>query len=337
MKASFTKHSLRFKQASGTSRGVLTEKETFLLEISQGDKKGIGECALFKGLSYDDVPEYEQKLQWLCQNIHEAEEFLVTELKSFPSIVFVLEQALKNLKHGEHLYFPSAFTEGKSSIKINGLIWMGSADFMQKQIEEKLSQGFDCIKLKIGVDWPSEKEIITQLRKKFPKEQLEIRVDANGAFDFETAKRVLMELSALGIHSIEQPIKKSSIKGNYKEMAALCSQTPTPIALDEELIGIVEYQDKKNLLEAILPQYIILKPALVGGFSGTDEWISLAETMGIPWWITSALESNIGLNAICQYTFTKNNPLPQGLGTGALFTNNFESPLVLKGDQMWYL
>ena len=337
MKASFTKDSLLFKQASGTSRGVLTEKETFLLEISQGDKKGIGECALFRGLSYDDVPEYEQKLQWLCQNIHEPEEFLLTELKSFPSIVFGLEQALENLKHGEHLYFPSTFTEGISSIKINGLIWMGSADFMQKQIEEKLSQGFDCIKLKIGVDWPSEKEIITQLRKKFPKEQLEIRVDANGAFDFETAKRVLMELSALGIHSIEQPIKKSSIKGNYKEMAALCSQTPTPIALDEELIGIVEYQDKKNLLEAILPQYIILKPALVGGFSGTDEWISLAETMGIPWWITSALESNIGLNAICQYTFTKNNPLPQGLGTGALFTNNFESPLVLKGDQMWYL
>ena len=337
MKASFTKHSLLFKQASGTSRGVLTEKETFLLEISQGDKKGIGECALFRGLSYDDVPEYEQKLQWLCQNIHEPEEFLLTELKSFPSIVFGLEQALKNLKHGGHLYFPSAFTEGKSSIKINGLIWMGSADFMQKQIEEKLSQGFDCIKLKIGVDWPSEKEIITQLRKNFPKEQLEIRVDANGAFDFETAKRVLMELSALGIHSIEQPIKKSSIKGNYEEMAALCSQTPTPIALDEELIGIVEYQDKKNLLETIFPQYIILKPALVGGFSGTDEWISLAETMGIPWWITSALESNIGLNAICQYTFTKNNPLPQGLGTGALFTNNFESPLVLKGDQMWYL
>lgn len=336
MKASFTQHSLHFKQASGTSRGVLTKKETFLLEITEGDKKGIGECALFRGLSADDVPEYEQKLQWLCENINLDFKVLIHELKGFPSMVFGLEQALENLKHGGDLYFPSDFTEGKSSIKINGLIWMGSVDFMQKQIEEKLSQGFDCIKLKIGVDWPSERAIIHQLRKQFPKEQLEIRVDANGAFDFHTAQKVLEELAALDIHSIEQPIKKSQIKGQYQEMALLCADTLTPIALDEELIGITEYQDKKHLLETILPQYIILKPALVGGFSGTDEWIALAESLNIPWWITSALESNIGLNAICQYTFTKNNPMPQGLGTGALFTNNFESPLVLKGDQMWY-
>ena len=250
------------------------------------------------------------------------------------------------------MYFPSDFTDGKDSIKINGLIWMGNADFMQSQIEEKLAKGFDCIKLKIGVDWKSEKEIIKKLREKFPKEQLELRVDANGAFSYEEARMVLQELADLGIHSIEQPIKKSQVKSKksqetdeinstdccvpWNEMAKLCAETPTPIALDEELIGVIDFEEKKKLLETIKPQYIILKPALVGGFSGSDEWIVLAESLGIDWWITSALESNIGLNAICQYTYTKKNPLPQGLGTGALFTNNFETHLQLEGDQMWH-
>ena len=326
--ATFKQYLLQFKNPSGTSRGVLHTKETFFLEILEGDKKGIGECALFRGLSFDDVPDYEEKLTWLCENINQDSAYLKKELLHFPSIWFGYEQAILNVKHGENLYFPSDFTEGKSSIKINGLIWMGNVDFMQTQIEEKLELGFDCIKLKIGVDWNSEKEILRKLREKFPKEQLELRVDANGGFTFEEAKIVLNELYELGIHSIEQPIKA----GNLEEMKLLCATTPTPIALDEELIGIVDFEEKRKLLEKIKPQYIILKPALIGGFSGTDEWISLAENLGIGWWITSALESNIGLNAIAQYTFTKGNKMPQGLGTGGLFTNNFESNLQLEGD-----
>jgi o-succinylbenzoate synthase len=326
--ATFKQYLLQFKNPSGTSRGVLHTKETFFLEILEGDKKGIGECALFRGLSFDDVPDYEEKLTWLCENINQDSAYLKKELLHFPSIWFGYEQAILNVKHGENLYFPSDFTEGKSSIKINGLIWMGNVDFMQTQIEEKLELGFDCIKLKIGVDWNSEKEILRKLREKFPKEQLELRVDANGGFTFEEAKIVLNELDELGIHSIEQPIKA----GNLEEMKLLCATTPTPIALDEELIGVVDFEEKRKLLEKIKPQYIILKPALIGGFSGTDEWISFAENLGIGWWITSALESNIGLNAIAQYTFTKGNKMPQGLGTGGLFTNNFESNLQLEGD-----
>ncbi len=335
MEATHFRHLLNFKQASGTSRGILHTKETFILEIfDDSEKKGIGECGIFRGLSDDDVPEYEEKLKWLCKNINADKHYLKEELKLFPSIWFGYEQAILNLKYGKDLYFPSEFTKGKDSIKINGLIWMGNPDFMQQQIQEKLEKGFDCIKLKIGVDWDSEKKILKTLRKKFPKDILELRVDANGGFTFEEAKIVLQELADLGIHSIEQPILKEQRTKNQepKKMAELCRETPIPIALDEELIGIVEIEEKKKLLEIIKPQYIILKPSLIGGFSGSDEWISLAENLGIGWWITSALESNIGLNAIAQYTFTKNPKIPQGLGTGGMFTNNFDSRLQLNGD-----
>lgn len=328
--ATFKQHLLNFKQASGTSRGILQTKETFFLEICEDDKKGIGECGIFRGLSYDDVPDYEAKLNWLCENINENPGFLQQELLHFPSIWFGYEQAILNLSHGDDLYFPSTFTEGTSAIKINGLIWMGTAEFMQQQIEEKLDQGFDCIKLKIGVDWNSEKEILQSLRAQFPQKQLELRVDANGGFSFDEAKTVLQELANLEIHSIEQPIKA----GKMEEMRMLCAATPTPIALDEELIGVVNPDEKRQVLEKIKPQYIILKPSLVGGFYGTDEWISIAEDLGIGWWITSALESNIGLNAIAQYTFCKHSKIPQGLGTGGLFTNNLETRLLLKGDQL---
>lgn len=336
--ATFNQYLLNFKQASGTSRGILLTKETYFLNISENGRKGIGECGIFRGLSFDDVPNYEEKLQWLCDNINADTEFLKEELKHFPSIWFGYEQAILNLKYGKNFYFPSEFTKGNAFLKINGLIWMGNADFMQQQIAEKLEQGFNCIKLKIGVDWNSEKEILKKLRTQFPKDQLELRVDANGGFTFEEAKKVLKELSALGIHSIEQPIKAGTLQQIQNEqvyaMAELCATTPTPIALDEELIGILTLQEKRKLLEEIKPQYIILKPSLIGGFSGSDEWIEIAEELGIGWWITSALESNIGLNAIAQYTFTKNPTMPQGLGTGGLFTNNFESDLVLKGDQI---
>lgn len=332
MKAEYFRYLLEFKRPSGTSRGVLHEKETFILEVSQNGKKGIGECAIFRGLSFDDRPDYEEKLQWLCENIEQDPEFLKENLKEFPSIWFGYEQAVLNLKNGENLYFPSEFTEGKVPIIINGLIWMGDIHFMEEQIQDKLEKGFHCIKLKIGVDWKSEHEILQKLRQKFSKEILELRVDANGGFTKEKAKIVLQQLADLDIHSIEQPIKA----GNWDDMAELCSETPTPIALDEELIGIVDPDEKKKLLESIKPQYIILKPALVGGFSGSDEWISFAESMNIGWWITSALESNIGLNAIAQYTFTKKSPMPQGLGTGALFVNNFESNLELRNELLWF-
>ncbi len=342
MKAQFFKHILEFKRPGGTSRGILKTKETYIIELQNEGKKGIGECGIFRGLSYDDVPDYKEKLSWLCENIHLEKSILHQELKHYPSIWFGLEQALLNLNFGEDYYFPSEFTAGKKPIEINGLIWMGDVGFMKEQIQEKLEKGFHCIKLKIGVHWESEKEILKNLRSHFPQQDLELRVDANGGFSFKEAKIVLQELKDLEIHSIEQPIKSESRKvgkseeERWSKMADLCRTTPTPIALDEELIGIIEFEEKKQLLEKIQPQYIILKPSLIGGIAGADEWISIAEEMGIGWWITSALESNIGLNAIAQYTFTKNPQIPQGLGTGALFNNNFDSKLDLKGDQLWH-
>lgn len=332
MTAEYFRYLLEFKRPSGTSRGVLYEKETFILEISENKKKGVGECAVFRGLSFDDRPDYEEKLQWLCKNIQKDYEYVKEELRDFPSIWFGYEQALLNLKHGGNIYFPGEFTEGGRSIVINGLIWMGDIAFMEEQIQDKLDQGFHCIKLKIGVDWKSEHEILQKLRQKFSKEMLELRVDANGGFTKHEAKIVLQQLADLHIHSIEQPIKA----GNWNDMAELCAKTPTAIALDEELIGIVDIDQKADLLDTIKPQYIILKPSLVGGFSGSDEWIALAEERKIRWWITSALESNIGLNAIAQYTFTKKNPMPQGLGTGSLFVNNFESNLDLRGELLYF-
>ncbi len=330
--AKFHQYILNFKVPSGTSRGVLNTKETYFIEIFEGDKKGIGECSLFRGLSFDDDDDYENALEWACRNINLKLEELQEELVNHPSIIFGIEQALLNLEHQGDLYFPSEFTEGKDSIKINGLIWMGGSDYMQSQIEKKIKNNFTCIKLKIGTDWDSEKEILKSLRQKFPKDKIELRVDANGAFSPEQAKIVLQELAALDIHSIEQPIKA----GDWEAMAELCKDTPTPIALDEELIGILNYESKKELLKIIKPQYIILKPSLIGGFSGSDEWIELAEQNNIGWWITSALESNIGLNAIAQFTYIKKNPMPQGLGTGSLFTNNFETPLLLEGENLWF-
>ncbi|MBV8328411.1 o-succinylbenzoate synthase [Chryseobacterium sp.] len=332
MEAKYSKYVLEFKRPSGTSRGVLLEKETFILEISEAGKKGTGECAIFRGLSFDDRPDYEEKLKWLCDHIEQSPDHLKEELKEFPSIWFGYEQAVLNLKHGDHLYFPGEFTDGKSAITINGLIWMGDIGYMEEQIREKLEKGFHCIKLKIGVNWKEEHSILQKLREKFSKDQLELRVDANGGFNRGEAVVVLQQLADLNIHSIEQPIKA----GNWNDMAELCAVTPTPIALDEELIGIIDSEEKKKLLKTIQPQYIILKPALVGGFAGSDEWIALAEAQNIGWWITSALESNIGLNAIAQYTFTKNNPMPQGLGTGALFVNNFESSLELSNELLWF-
>lgn len=334
MKASFKKHILNFKQASGTSRGVLKTKTTYFLLLNDDGKKGIGECGVFKGLSVDDRPDYEEKLQWLCDHIQRDLDFLLKELTEFPSIQFGLEMAIKSLESKDSFkLFPSKFTKSKDVIPINGLIWMGSETFMKQQIEDKIKSGFHCIKMKIGaIDFQTEVNLLKAIRKEFTSKDIELRVDANGAFKPSEALEKLKTLSDLDIHSIEQPIKQGQIEAITK----LCSETPLPIALDEELIGVFSVTKKQKLLQTIKPQYIILKPSLIGGFKGTNTWIEIAEQNGIGWWITSALESNVGLNAISQFTYTKQTELPQGLGTGGLFTNNFDSPLEVKNGALHY-
>lgn len=334
MKATFKKHNLQFKRPSETSRGVLTQKETWFIILEHNGKQGIGECNMFKGLSIDDVPNYEDILAWTCENINLGLDMLLCELVEYPSIQFGLEMAFKSIESKSMFnLFPSKFTTGEDAITINGLVWMGDKSFMKKQIEQKISEGFDCIKMKIGaIDFQTEIELLKSIRKEFGVEDIELRVDANGAFATNEALEKLKTLSELDIHSIEQPIKQ----GQWKVMAELCRRTPLPIALDEELIGAFTVTDKKKLLQTISPQFIILKPSLVGGFKGSSEWISLAEKQNIGWWITSALESNIGLNAIAQWTYTLNNKMPQGLGTGSLFTNNIDSPLQVKNGTLRY-
>lgn len=333
MRAYYQPYTLLFKRPSGTSRGILYTKKTYFLYIEKEGKTAIGECNLFKGLSAEDTPFYEEKLQQICQKITQEKEIPWSEVTEYPSIQFGLEQAIQSLQNKDpHILFPSAFTASQKGIKINGLIWMGDIEFTKAQIREKLKNKFQCIKIKIGTHWEEEKKILTKLRNEFSPGELEIRVDANGAFSSEEAFTVLETLNHLKIHSIEQPIQQ----GQWEEMAMLCQNSPTPIALDEELIGIFDTTEKEALLKEIRPNYIILKPALIGGFKGSQEWINLAEKLSVNWWITSALESNVGLNAIAQWTATLNNPMPQGLGTGALYTNNIERPLVLKDDELWF-
>ena len=334
MQANYFKYQLQFKQASGTSRGVLTHKDTWFIQLEQNSLKGIGECGMFKGLSIDDRANFETKLAWTCENIHLGLDELLAALIEFPSIQFGLEMAFQSLQQKDQFeLFPSDFTKGKDSIPINGLIWMGDKSFMKQQIKDKLEAGFSCIKLKIGaIDFEKELELIKSIRNEFDSETIEIRVDANGAFKPDEALEKLKRLSDYNLHSIEQPIQQ----GQFHEMAQLCADTPLPIALDEELIGVFSVTNKALLLQTIKPQYIILKPTLVGGFKGSQEWIDLAESNNIGWWVTSALESNIGLNAIAQWTYTLQSKLPQGLGTGGLFTNNIQAPLVVDSGQLFY-
>ena len=332
--ANYHKYILNFKNPSGTSRGILRTKETWFIIISDGKKTGIGETGLFRGLSIDDRVDYEEKLQWTCENINKGLSFLLKELSEFPSIQFGLEQSFLSLQSQNQFdLFPSDFTSGKSSIPINGLVWMGDNEFMKTQIKEKLKTGFTCIKMKIGaIDFDTEIELLKSIRKEFSAKEIELRVDANGAFSPKEALEKLKVLSELKLHSIEQPIKQ----GQWQEMASLCEKTPLPIALDEELIAVFSSEEKENCIKTINPQYIILKPSLVGGFIGSKKWINFAEENNCGWWITSALESNIGLNAIAQFTFTLKSKLPQGLGTGSLFTNNFDSPLDVKDGNIQY-
>ncbi|GGG05588.1 o-succinylbenzoate synthase [Dokdonia pacifica] len=334
MKATYHKHILKFKRASGTSRGILKTKETWYIVIKDGNKTGIGECGILRGLSFDDRPDYEERLRWTCANIQKGPEMLWEELKEFPSIQFGVEMAFLSLEAQDpFVLFPSEFTQHKDAIAINGLVWMGDEVFMKEQIEQKLEAGFDCIKMKIGaIDFDKELALLRFIRKHYDASKITVRVDANGGFAFAKAREVLKELATLEIHSIEQPIAV----GQWEEMKRLCEETPTPIALDEELIGVMDVIKKRELLQIIRPQYIILKPSFVGGYQGSEEWIDQAEALGIGWWITSALESNIGLNAIAQWTYDLKAKGPQGLGTGSLFTNNIQAPLEVRKGALHY-
>ncbi len=334
MKASFFPYRLEFKQASGTSRGILKTKETWFIKIEDEHATGFGECGMFRGLSCDDRPDFESKLKWVCHHIDLGLEQLLIELIDFPSIQFGLEMAfLDLLSDSSNVLFPSKFTSGKASIPINGLIWMGDEQFMKSQIRSKIDAGFDCLKIKIGaIDFDTELSLIKAIRKEYDVDTIELRVDANGAFSTLEAMEKLKRLSEFNLHSIEQPIRQ----GQYDAMAELCAQSPLPIALDEELIGIHDVTKRSLLLQTINPQYIIIKPTLVGGFSGSQSWIDLAEKQSVDWWITSALESNIGLNAIAQWTYQLNVNRPQGLGTGALYTNNIEAPLKIDNGRLIY-
>lgn len=337
IKAKYSKRTLVFKFPAGTSRGILTQKEVFYLILFDSEnpsKKGIGEIAPIPGLSIDAVPGLEQKIISLVRKVNSGDNIDVDEFVGYPALAFAYEIALLGLNSvSPVLLFPSEFTDGNMGIPINGLIWMGTKEFMLTQVEEKLAAGFKCLKLKIGaIDFLEELEIICSIRERYPVDELEIRVDANGAFAPEKAQSVLEQLAAFNIHSIEQPIKV----GQLQAMKKLCSESPLPIVLDEELIGISSRKEKEELLDIIQPQHIILKPSLIGGIRASEEWIFLAGERRIGWWVTSALESNIGLNAIAQWVASLNCLNSQGLGTGGLFTNNIESPLYVSNGTINY-
>lgn len=311
----------------------MDSKLTYYVKMEDESGTYWGECGILPGLSIDDRPDYEERLSQACNEMEKNGE-VPENLERFPSIQFGLEQLYLTRKHQTPFFlFDNDFYNQKESIPINGLIWMGKEDFLRKQIHDKIDKGFHCIKLKIGaLDWEVEMEVLKLIRK-IGGQNLIMRVDANGAWNsYDAAMKKMEDLHTLSIHSIEQPLKV----GLNKDMALLCQDSPVPIAFDEELFEHTNFTSKKTLLSQLQPQYIVLKPSLTGGFKGCDDWIKVAEELDIGYWLTSALESNIGLNAISQYTFDHNIGMHQGLGTGQLYSNNIESPLVLKGENLWY-
>jgi len=333
LKATYTALNLRFKFPAGTSRGVLLEKPSAFLLLEENGFVGIGECSTIPNLSIDPTDSYNQRLDKLCVELNAGMDPNDIDLTAYPSIAFGLETALLDLNaKGTKQLFDSPFSHGKVGIPINGLVWMGERAFMEKQINEKIEAGYHCIKLKVGaIDFETELEILANIRKQFSPADIEMRLDANGAFSPSDALEKLQKLSAFHIHSIEQPIKQKQ----FEMMSILCEKSPIPIVLDEELID-VSSPEKELILKQINPQYIILKPSLLGGFKASEEWIALAKKHRIGWWVTSALEANIGLNAIAQWTATLDSAMPQGLGTGQLYHNNIPSPLVIENAQLFY-
>ncbi len=337
LKAYIEKKIFKFKEPGGTSRGVLLEKVSFYIVIyneSTPEIKGVGECSILPNLSPDDRPNLEEKLNWVAQNINSVKDEYHSVLQEWPAIIFAVETAFLDLKNGgKRIYFDSPFLTGGFKIPINGLIWMGDIETMQKRIEDKIAEGFRCLKLKIGaLEFEKELELIAEIRKNFSEKELEIRLDANGAFDINNVSNVLDKLAPLSIHSIEQPIKQ----GQWRDMKAVCEKSPIDIALDEELIGVNDIDLKKELIKKLKPHYIILKPSLHGGINGANEWISIAEKNSVKWWITSALESNVGLEAIAQWSASLRVDVPQGLGTGQVFEKNIESNLKVENGMLFY-
>ena len=335
-----SERTLHFKQPAGTSRGVYTTRKSYYLTITDDNRpgiKGVGECATLPDLSCDAVPEYFKILNDVCRMVEQTGNIPYDILRPYPSILFGLETAFAQLDaNGSTCLYDTPFGRGEEGITINGLVWMGTFEEMYSRLETKLKAGFHCVKLKIGaINFDKELDLIKHIREAFDKNTIELRVDANGGFSPDNAMERLEALAKYDIHSIEQPIKQHQ----WGEMARLCKETPLPIALDEELIGVNVRSMKEYLLDTIRPQYIILKPSLHGGMYGCTEWIQMAKERGINSWITSALESNVGLNAIAHYcakTYGPSVSMPQGLGTGQLFTDNIDMPLVIDGDKIWY-
>lgn len=339
LRARYQKYTLHFRFLARTSRESMMHRDTYFLHLWDDlnpEVEGIGECNLFRGLSADDTPDYEQRLRYLCDHIDDRD--AVDDVADCSSILFGIETAMADLRNGgSRLPFPGPWSRGETSIPINGLVWMGDKRLMAERIKEKLDAGFTCLKLKIGgIDFNEELELLAMVRSLFSPSDLQVRLDANGAFAVDEALKRLERLAEFDIHSIEQPIKA----GQPVEMAELCRRSPIAIALDEELIGVRDKAEKAMLLDMIRPQYIILKPALCGGFSHSSQWIDEAQKRVIGWWATSALESNVGLNAIAQWVSgmigEADAEMRQGLGTGALYTNNIQSPLTLVGDRLFY-
>ena len=328
MTARWTWHTLRFKRPAGTSRGTLHTKDSAFIQVCTDDgRTAIGECGLLRGLSCDDRPGYAAQLDAVCDGIDEALN-APEEWADWPSIRFALEMLARDLQTPMPFhYHDSAWARGEAGIPTNGLVWMGDADFMARQMDEKLAQGFGCIKMKIGaIDLETELRLLRGLRDRFPADVLELRVDANGAFAPDEAPAILDRLAALDLHSIEQPVRPEFVDA----LARLSAESPLPVALDESLIGLHDPARRRDLLHAVRPAYIVLKPSLVGGWAASRDWIEAANEVGAGWWITSALESNVGLNAIAQFTATFQDLMPQGLGTGSLYENNLPAPLVIR-------
>lgn len=341
-----SKRRFRFRQPAGTSRGVYTDKTSWFVTLRDDrGREGMGECSPLPDLSCDALPDYEEILKDCCQLVCVTGRTDFDEMRPYPSMTFGLETAVRHLEAGSFRLFDTAFTRGEAGIPINGLVWMGTYKEMYARMEEKLRAGFRCIKIKIGaIDFDDELRLLAAVRERFAPEEVQIRVDANGAFAPAEAMRKLEALQPFGIHSIEQPIRavwrEATAADPWRDMARLCRESPIPIALDEELIGANRIEEKRALLDAIRPQYVVLKPSLHGGMQGVTEWVEEARRRNIGSWITSALESNVGLNAVAQlaaHLYGDDLQLPQGLGTGALYTDNIDRPIRLRGDRMWYV
>lgn len=338
MKIDIAERVLHFKQPAGTSRGVYTERRSWMVTVTDGSATGAGECAPLPDLSCDASPNYINKLRQFCDDIERTGQLDTEALRDYPSMLFGLETAMLSLKacqRGQTALFDTAFSRGEVGIPINGLVWMGAYDEMLARLEQKLAQGFRCVKLKVGaIDFEQELDLVKRIRQRFSHHEVELRLDANGGFRPDEALYRLEILSQYNIHSIEQPIRQQQ----WAYMAELCRESPLPIALDEELIGVNDPDTKRQMLNIIKPAYLVLKPSLHGGMTGCREWIALAKEMDIGTWITSALESNVGLNAIAQFcsdVYGDHISFPQGLGTGQLFTDNIDMPLEIRNDKLW--